>query len=151
MSRHAQIFACFSDDWPSVESGFENVDGWHPLGEVPTGAGIETDFWGAVRLQANGGGRARWRDRVDFYAEVLTESPAYAQLKDAATAPPFWLGLHPFGVIDRLYVSSAPVSRVSVYRHFERHPGMIAPPNFKPVGLRLKLAENGTYFEVARA
>jgi hypothetical protein len=100
-------FACFDDDWPGVaERGFEGTDGWVRLGEVPGGAGVERPFWDAVNLQQTGGGRARWTASVDFYTDVLLDSPAYARLnsKNASDAEPFWLGLHPFAAMPAVQV-----------------------------------------------
>ncbi|MDT0261470.1 hypothetical protein [Jatrophihabitans lederbergiae] len=46
MSSHADVFACFDDEWPGVaEHGFEGTKGWVPLGRVPDGAGVERPFW----------------------------------------------------------------------------------------------------------
>ncbi len=110
MSSHANVFACFDDDWPGLaERGFEGTDGWVRLGEVPGGAGVERPFWDAVNLQERGGGRARWKASVEFYADVLLNSPAYARLNadKASDAEPIWLGLHPFAGTARLFVPSA--------------------------------------------
>lgn len=153
MSSHADVFACFDDNWLGVaEHGFEGTDGWVRLGVVPGGAGVERPFWDAVNLQQRGGGRARWKARVDFYADVLIDSPAYARLspEKASDAEPFWLGLHPFAGTARLFVSSAQVRRTNPLHRFERHPGLRVPPNSTLLGFRLRKAEDGTYFEVAR-
>ena len=98
MSSYSDAFLCFGDDWPGVAAhGFEGTDSWVPLGRVPSGAGVERPFWDAVSLQETGGGRARWKANVDFYADVLTASPAYprVQAEAGAEAEPFWFGLHP--------------------------------------------------------
>ncbi len=153
MSSHANVFACFDDDWPGLaERGFEGTDGWVRLGEVPGGAGVERPFWDAVNLQERGGGRARWKASVEFYADVLLNSPAYARLNadKASDAEPIWLGLHPFAGTARLFVSSAEVRRADPLHRFERHPGLRVPPNSTLLGFRLRLAEDGTYFKVAR-
>jgi hypothetical protein len=153
MSSQADLFACIVDVWPGVaERGFEGTDGWVPLGEVPCGAGVERPFWDAVNLQQTGGGRVRWKASVDFYADVLVESLAYAALitEGGVEAEPFWLGLHPFGGTSRLFVSSAKVRRSDPLHRFERHPGLRVPSKSTLLGFRLQLAEDGTYFEVAR-
>lgn len=152
MSSRGDVFACFDEDWPGVaEHGFEGTDGWARLGEVPGGAGVEAQFWDAVNLQQLGGGRAKWRRNVDFYADVLRDSPAYARLNtdEPAGAEPFWLGLHPFAVLDRLFVSSGKVVRSVPVRRFERHPGLPQLPNSTLLGFRLRLT-GGTYFEIER-
>ncbi len=152
MSSRGDVFACFDDDWPGVaEHGFEGTDGWVRLGEVPGGAGVEERFWDAVNLQQVGGGRARWKPNVDFYADVLHDSQAYVRLNAAgpAGAEPFWLGLHPFVVIDRLFVSSGKVIRSVPLHRFERHPGVRQLPNSTLLGFRLRLT-GGTYFEIER-
>jgi len=153
MSSRADVFACFEDDWPGVaERGFDDTKGWVGLGAVPSGAGVERPFWEAVNLQQRGGSRGRWKATVDFYADVFLDSPAYARLDADAAADvrPFWLGLHPFAGTERLFVSSAQVGRVDPLHRFTRHPGLPAPSNSTLLGFRLRLAENGTYFDVAR-
>jgi hypothetical protein len=153
MSSYSDAFACFGDDWPGVAAhGFEGTDGWLPLGRVPSGAGVERPFWDAVSLQQTGGGRARWKANVDFYADVLTDSPAYPRLQAEARAEaePFWFGLHPFAGTTRLFVSSAKVRRAIPRHRFERHPGQRVFPNSTVLGFRLQLAADGTYFQVAR-
>lgn len=152
MSSRGDIFACFDGDWPGVaEHGFEGTDGWAQLGEVPGGAGVEGRFWAAVNLQQVGGGPAKWKQNVDFYADVLIDSSAYPRLDadGAADAEPFWLGLHPFVGIERLFVSSAKVVRSEPTHRFERHPGLPQLPNSTLLGFRLHL-EGGTYFEIER-
>jgi hypothetical protein len=153
MSSQGDVFACFARDWPGVaEHGFEGVDGWVPLGEVPSGAEVERPFWDAVNLQQNGGGRGRWKAKVDFYADVLMDSRAYPRLTPGDdAAEPFWLGLHPFAGMRRLFVSSARVMRVKPLHRFERHPGQRVLTNSMLLGFRLALAGDGTYFEVARS
>lgn len=114
---------------------------------------MERPFWDSVNLQQKGGGRARWKARVDFYADVLLGSPAYDRLNEnnAADVAPFWLGLHPFAGTARLFVSSAQVRRANPSHRFTRHPGLQALPNSTLLGFRLRLADDGTYFETARA
>lgn len=104
-----------------------------------------------MNLQQVGGGRARWKPNVDFYADVLHDSQAYVRLNAAgpAGAEPFWLGLHPFVVIDRLFVSSGKVIRSVPLHRFERHPGVRQLPNSTLLGFRLRLT-GGTYFEIER-
>lgn len=86
------------------------------MGTAGKGAGRGrggTPVLDSVNLQQKGGGRARWKARVDFYADVLLGSPAYGRLNEnnAADVAPFWLGLHPFAGTARLFVSSAQVRR----------------------------------------
>jgi hypothetical protein len=47
-------------------------------------------------------------------------------------------------------VPSAEVRRADPLHRFERHPGLRVPPNSTLLGFRLRLAEDGTYFKVAR-
>lgn len=153
MNSYADVFACFDDSWPDVaEEGFEGVDSWTRLGAIPGGAGIERPFWEAVSLQAVGGGRARWKADVDFYADVVLDSPAYPHLSegDTSSPQPFWLGLHAFAGTRRLYVSSVPVTRAKPAHRFQRHPGLPARAGSTVLGFRLKLAGDGSYFQVAR-
>lgn len=150
MSSHGDAWAFFGDDWPGVaDSGFEGSDGWLRLGEVPDG---EKAFWKACRLQLNGGAPSAWKSTVDFFMHVYADSPALSRLGvgDAGATEPFWLGVHPFGVITMLYVSSAKVARRTLGRREpERHPGLVDVPHVT-LGFRLRLAEDGTYFEVGR-
>lgn len=153
MSSRADIFACFESDWPGVaEHGFEATDAWVQLGRVPSGAGVERRFWDAVNLQQAGGGRAKWKSTVDFYADVLLDSPAYLRLgpEGASDAELFWLGLHPFAGTARLFVSRTKVRRANPAHRFTRHPGEFVPANSTLLGFRARLAGDGTYFEVAR-
>lgn len=152
MSSLGDVFACFGSDWPGVaDGGFEGTDGWLQLGQIPGGAEVEGPFWDAVRLQQTGGGRGKWKRTVDFHADVLVNGPAYARIGGMVTkAEPFWLGLHPFAGSARLFVSTAKVGRAQLARRFQRHPGIRVLPDSTLLGFRLRLGEDGSYFEVAR-
>jgi hypothetical protein len=150
MSSKGDAWAFFGDDWPDVaDGGFEGADGWLRLGEVADG---EDAFWKACGLQLNGGAKSAWKPTVDFYLHVYADSPALPQLDvaDTSAAEPFWLGVHPFTGLARLYVSSAKVARRHLSRREpERHPGLVDVPHVT-LGFRLRLAADGTYFEVGR-
>jgi hypothetical protein len=152
MSSAADVFACFEDDWTGIaKGGFEGTKGWLQLGVVPSGAGIERPFWDAVNLQQRGGGRSLWKATADIYADVLLHGPAYARLgANRPGAESFWLGLHLFPGIERLFVSSAKLCRANPMHRFTRQPGLREPSNSTLLGFRLRLAEDGTYFEDAR-
>ena len=148
MSLRGDAWASFGDDWPGVgDDGFEGTDGWLTLGEIPND---ESAIWKACSLQLNGGATSAWKTTVDFYVHVYADSPALARLDtdDVRTAESFWLGLHPFTGISRLYVSSAKVTRsVQRRRPPERHPGLKRIPH-TALGFRLRLTIDGSYFEV---
>jgi len=98
-------------------------------------------------------GRPDGRPRVDFYADVLLESPALSRLgtDDPADAGPFWLGLDVHGQGRLLYTSTAKVRRVRPMHRFERYPGMRALPMSTVLGFQVRLADSGTYLERAGA
>ena len=137
MSR-GDLWASFGGDWPPVGTGgFAAAEGWIRVGEVPTGAGVESSFWGAVQLQQVGGSRSQWKAHVDFYADILLDSPAIDRLdpEDSSTADPAWLGLDASsGAAQLLLVTSAEVRRAHPRHRFERHPGVRRLPNSTLLG-----------------
>lgn len=149
MSSKGDAWAFFGDDWPDIaDRGFEGSNGWLRLGEVPDG---EQAFWKACSLQLNGGAQSAWKPNVDFYMHIYADSGALPRLgaHEISAAKPFWLGVHPFGVITKLYVSSAKVARRKLGRREpERHPGLVDVPHVT-LGFRLRLVD-GSYFEVGR-
>ncbi|MFD0782346.1 hypothetical protein ACFQZ8_00075 [Micromonospora azadirachtae] len=149
MSIRGDAWAYFGDDWPQVtEPGIDAIDGWVRLGEIPNG---ESAFWKACDLQQNGGAPSAWKAKVDFYIHVYADSPALPLLSpsEVKEAEPFRLGFVPFPGINRLFVSNAKVARATVaHRAPERHPGLIPVPH-RTLGFRLRLGEQGTYFDHA--
>ncbi|WP_018908267.1 hypothetical protein [Salinispora arenicola] len=131
-----------------AEASFDDTAGWFRLGEI---GNDESEFWKACGLQQNGGAPSAWKTKVDFYLHVYADSPALPRLGpgEVQEAEPFWLGLVPFAGISRLFVSNAKVARAVLARRApERHPGLLPVPH-RTLGFRLRLGEQGTYFDLA--
>ncbi len=80
---------------------------------------------------------------------IARRTPASTQTRRPTPSRSGW-ACTPFAGTARLFVSSAEVRRADPLHRFERHPGLRVPPNSTLLGFRLRLAEDGTSFKVAR-